>query len=892
VTGADRIPEALRRQVRLLSTILGRVIEECDGAELLADVERLRRATIALRRAPSSAHQGEVSDLVAALSPERACQVARAFTVYFQLVNVAEERHRVRELHERGREPAPMHDSIEAAVGDARSAVGAKGLADLLERLEVRPVLTSHPTEARRRSVVDALWRIGELAERLETPRLPRSSVAEIERRLAEEITVLWTTDPLRPKRPEPLDEVRATMALFDQTIFRVAPLVYRELDRALAPGEGARPPLVRPFLRWGSWAGGDRDGNPLVTAAVTRRTMEVQSEHVLLGLEAAARRISRGLTAEAGRVPPSEDLRGVLRRADREMGARANDLSRRFPDAPHRRALLLAADRLAATRTGRAHAYAGPGPFLDDLRAIQASLAEAGAPRLAYGELQHLAWQAETFGFHLAELEIRQHALAHEEVLDELAPGSARDAVELDRLSESPLRVGGELTPAATDALDTFREVSAVQWRFGVDACRRYVVSGARDAADLVTVHALARAAVPDGAIDLDVIPLFETRADLEAATRILDRALALPNVAARLQRRGRRVEVMLGYSDSAKEIGMLSAALVLYRAQAALAAWARRHRVELTLFHGRGGAVGRGGGPTNRAVLAQAPGSVDGRLKVTEQGEVAFARYGDLEIARRHLEQLTHATIVASTVDAGSDPAWERFGDTAQEMGAAGERAYRDLVTREGFASFFARATPLDLIGELDIGSRPARRADDPDLSSLRAIPWVFAWSQTRANLPGWFGLGSGLEAVAGRPGGVDRLREMVVAWPFFAGLLENAELSLAKGEPVIARRYLELGGRPELAAVIEREHERTERLVLAATGHERPLDGRPLLRNVIDLRNPYVDALSFLQLRALGELRGGASEGTGAGDRNDARELALITLKGVAAGLQNTG
>jgi phosphoenolpyruvate carboxylase len=415
--------------------------------------------------------------------------------------------------------------------------------------------------------------------------------------------------------------------------------------------------------------------------------------------------------------------------------------------------------------------------------------------------------------------------------------------------------------------------------------------VSGTRDAADLVSVHALARAAVPDGAIDLDVVPLFETRADLEAATAILDEALALPNVAARLDRRDRRVEVMLGYSDSAKEIGMLSAALVLYRAQAALAAWARRNRIELTLFHGRGGAVGRGGGPTNRAVLSQAPGSVGGRLKVTEQGEVAFARYGDLAIARRHLEQLVHATIMASTVDGSSDPAWDRFGDTAQELAAAGETAYRELVTREGFAAFFARATPLDLIGELDIGSRPARRSEAPDVASLRAIPWVFAWSQTRANLPGWFGLGSGLAAVAERSGGQQRLREMAAGWPFFAGLLENAELSLAKGEPVIARRYLELGGQPELADAIEREHDLTERMVLAATGHARPLEGRPLLRNVIDLRNPYVDALSFLQLRALGELRRGDGDATDA-DRRRARELALITLKGVAAGLQNTG
>jgi phosphoenolpyruvate carboxylase len=891
VTGEDRIPEALRRQVRLLSTALGRVIRECDGVDLLADVERLRKAAIALRRAPTPDREAGLLELVAALPLDRAERVARAFTVYFQLVNVAEERHRVRELRKLGRDPEPVHDSVEAAVSEVRTRAGDS--VALIQHLEIRPVLTSHPTEARRRSVVDALWRVSSLAERLEGS-LSRADVEDLERRLCEEITVLWTTDPLRPKRPEPLDEVRATMALFDQTIFRVAPLVYREIDRVLGPDDaGARPPVCPAFIRWGNWAGGDRDGNPHVTADITRRTMQIQSEHVLLGLEAAARRISGTLTIAASRAPASRELQEQLVRGDAELPERVADIGRRFPDAPHRRALLLSAHRLAATRSGGPGGYGASGALLGDLRRIQDSLREAGVPRLAFGELQHLVWQAETFGFHLAELEVRQHADLHESALRELAPGAVGDATACDRISTDgpppePTRKG---PPSASteEVLAVLRCVAEIQHRFGPDACRRYVVSGARGVGDLVAVHALARFAVLDGALDLDVVPLFETRRDLEAATEVLDDALALPGVAARLERRGRRVEVMLGYSDSAKEIGVLAAGLALYRAQAALAAWARRNHVVLTLFHGRGGAIGRGGGPANRAILAQAPGSVEGRLKLTEQGEVAFVRYGDLEIARRHLEQLVNATLVASVPGEGGDPGWERFGETAERMASASERVYRELVEGDGFAEFFARATPLDLIGELDIGSRPARRTAAPDVATLRAIPWVFAWTQTRCNLSGWYGLGSGLETIATEPGGLRRLHSMVRGWPFFASLMENAELSLATADRTIAHRYLALGGRPDLVEAIEEEHRRTEELVLAVTRHSRPLEGRPLLRHVIDLRNPYVDALSFLQLRALGELRYEPEDRAAA---EQARRLALITLKGVAAGLQNTG
>ena len=851
------MPAPLRRDVRLLSTLLGRVLEEAEGPDLLRDVERLRRAAISLRREPSDTRRGEAERIVVELPRLRAAQVARAFTAYFQLVNLAEEHQRVRTLRERGRSAG---ETIADAVSTIRGRDGDAALDDLLARLELSPVITAHPTEARRRSVVENLWRIGALLEELDAARGRPDEADDLERRMAEEVAALWRTDPLRRQTPEPLDEVRAAMALFDQTIFRVLPQIYRELDHALG-GDGTAEPRAPAFLRWGSWIGGDRDGNPSVTADVTRAAAAVQSEHVLLGLEAAARRIARAISASHLDTPPSSELLAALDRDSVDFPRASAELARKLPDAPHRRKLGLAAHRLAATRTGDAGRYDGAAAFVDDLRIVQDSLVAAGAARLAFGELQHLRWQAETFGFHLASLEVRQHSSVHAEALAAIGDGRIADA---------------------DAALETFRAIADVQRRLGRDACRRYVVSFTRSAEDVLAVRELARHAGldPDA---IDVVPLFESRADLDAAPKILDELLADPGFAAHVDAAGRRLEVMLGYSDSTKDVGMLAANLALHRAQADLAAWARDRGIALTLFHGRGGALGRGGGPANRAILGQAPGSVDGRFKVTEQGEVAFARYGNARIARRHLEQLTNAVLLASTPDheRRAAEAWERFGPTAERMAAASERAWRDLVERSGFAAFFRQATPIEEIGALQLGSRPARRtADDDSIEDLRAIPWVFAWSQARVNLPGWFGLGAGL-AVADP----DELRAMHDGWPFFASLIENAELSLAKADLPIAERYLALGGNEAIATAIAHEFRRTVEGVLAVTGHERPLDGRPVLRRAIDLRNPYVDALSLIQLRFLADLR---ERGRTAG----AESIVQVTVNGVAAGLQNTG
>ena len=913
---AGEMPGALRRDVRLLGGLLGRVLEEAGGPGLLEDVERLRRATIALRAADGGRRQARarVVELVAGFDRDRAELLARAFTVYFQLVNLAEEQHRVRTLRERRQQGGQVRESFEAAVAEVREAAGEDGLAVLLDRLEVAPVLTAHPTEARRRAVVDALRRIAVELARLDAPRLPGDDQATATRRLLEEITGLWRTAQLRRERPSPLDEVRSVMAVFDTTLFRLVPATYRALEQAVS-GEaaGTGPPPFPAYLHWGSWVGGDRDGNPSVTAETTRAAMAIQADHVLRGLERVTRRVGHALPVAASSTPPSEELLASLGRDTAAFPRPAAAIATRWPDEPYLQKLLLAAERLAATRAallGRAppgppdppgdhpgRGYRDAGEFLADVRLVQASLAAAGAARLAYGELQHLAWQAETFGFHLASLEVRQHAAVHAQAVAELAPDAAGDAAALDRLAvEGWARAPAEVGGPAREVLDTLRVMAELQARYGPDACRRYVVSFSRTAADLAAVRALARLAVPDGPLELDVVPLFESRADLERACDVLDEYLALPGAAAWLERQGRRLEVMLGYSDSAKDAGFLAANLALYRAQGALAAWAAARGIDLVLFHGRGGALGRGGGPAGRAVRGQAPGSVAGRFKVTEQGEVIYARYGNLAIGHRHLEQVTNAVLGASTAGAQAAvaAAEDRYLPTAAGMADAAEAAWRALVERDGFAEFFAAVTPIKELGLLRIGSRPARRDGDAagaaggDLVDLRAIPWVFAWSQNRCNLPGWYGLGTGLEVVAHQPQGLALLREMYAGWPFFRSLIENAEMSLAKADPLVAESYLELGGRPDLVAAIREEFRRTRVLVTETTGAGRLLGHRPVLRQAVDLRNPYVDALSFLQVRFLTDLRNGLSGPEAA----RAADLVLLTVNGVAAGLQNTG
>ena len=891
---ATALPPKLREEVTLLTEVLDDVLTECEGAELVAAVAALRDGGIALHADDGTDVESLVRE-AGALDPTTARLAARALTIHCQLVNLADDRQRIRTLRMRGRDGQIVDDAIVAGITEVSGLEGRDAAQALVQRMRIHPVFTAHPTEARRRAVVEGLQRIAAELERLDDIEVDDALAQDVQRRLAEEIAALWRTAPFRHARPTPIDEVRRVMAVFDQTVFDLVPDVYREVDRALEPHlPGGRAPVSPAFLRYGSWVGGDRDGNPFVTAEVTRQTGELHARQALGLLEAETRKVSRLLTASTHNGAPASDALEDSLRADREtFPDRAAALARTSPDQPHRHKLLYAADRLAATAEGGAAAYTDPAQLLADIDVVQQSLLAGGTPRLAYGRLQDLRWRVETFGFHLASLEVRQHSAVHARVLEELRPGASNDPAALDRLAREGWTVDMQAaSDEAAEVLATIRTMAELQQRYGPQACHRYIVSFTTSAADLLAVRALARAVVdpasyPD--FHLDVVPLFETRADLERAQAVLAELLDLPGERARLDANGRRIEVMIGYSDSAKDAGLLAAHVALHRLQGQLARWARERDVELTLFHGRGGSMGRGGGPLNRAIRGQGGGSVDGRLKVTEQGEVIFARYRSVNSGRRHLERTVNAVLGASTRHA-EERAWqraERFAEVADRMARASEDAYRGLLESDGFAEFFSRVTPYEEIGQLQIGSRPAHRTTARDLASLRAIPWVFAWSQSRVNLTGWFGLGTGLEAVGRDDGGLELLRTMRREWPFMLPVLEMAEMSLAKADRDIGARALDAGGQPELAGRILDEWDRTRYWLLAVTGQDELLDRQPALRAAIALRRPDVDALSLLQVAALDQLREVNDDA-----RGPLADVVQMTVAGLSAGLQNTG
>jgi phosphoenolpyruvate carboxylase len=873
------VPDPLRNDVRMLGEFLGRVIRESGGDDLFDDVERVRALTIRAHDEQDLSALTEAEELVASFSIERAQDVARAFTCYFHLANLAEEHHRVRVLRAREAElPAGelmQDDSLPAAIEALAQEVGREEALRRLQALEFRPVLTAHPTEARRRSVSRAIRRVSDLLAERDALAAGGTSRAENDRRVLEEIDTLWRTSPLRAQKPTVLDEVRTVMNVFDTTLFDTFPTVYRRLDDWLgAEGAGRTEPLVRPFVRLGSWIGGDRDGNPNVTAEVTRAAAALANEHVLTALEDAARKISAKLTLDDSGTPASAELTALWQRQRDLSEDAAAKAANEVRHQPHRRALRMVAERVAATKRRDADlSYPGPEEMLADLEVVQRSLREAGATRVAYGDLQRLIWQVQTFGFHLAELEVRQHSQVHAAALADIAEHG----------------MDGELEPRTVEVLETYRAIGSVQRRYGVAAARRYIVSFTQAPEHLAAVYQLAELVFPDPATRpvIDAIPLFETFADLEASVDILEEMLTLPAVQARLAENGRRVEVMLGYSDSSKDVGPVAATLALDVAQSRIAQWGAKHDLSLTLFHGRGGALGRGGGPANRAVLAQPPGSVDGRFKLTEQGEVIFARYGNPIIGARHIEQVAAATLLAGapSTEQRNASATERFAELATALDASSRTRFYDLVRAPGFPQWFAQVTPLEEIGLLPIGSRPARRGLSVEsLDDLRAIPWVFSWSQARTNLAGWFGLGTALESV----GDLAELQAAYAEWPLFSTMIDNVEMSLAKTDDRLAQRYLALGDRDDLAALVLEEMTLTRRWVLAITGSEQILSRRRILGRAVQLRSPYVDALSLLQIRALRALRTGESEDL----VEDNKRLLLLTVNGVAAGLQNTG
>ncbi len=908
--------DLLRADVHLLGELVGDVLREQGGPELFAAVEYVRTAAIALRsrNVTDTTQERNLLQWAQRQPTDRLLQLVRAFSVYFHLINLAEEHHRVRTLREREQMGTPQRESIATALATLRSAgVRADAVQASLQQLEVHPVFTAHPSEARRRTLLHHLARAADLLLQLNDPRAtPRMRSATLET-LRERITLIWQTAETNIERPTVLDEVQSVLTFLSGTLYDLAPRIQRTLEAATA---SAYPSLahaeIAPFLRPGSWVGGDRDGNPAVTAEVTRASARLARSAVLQRYLDEVQALGLDLSISERLVGASPELMASLDRDRKELGTQR---VKRWADEPYRRKFGLIAERLRRAEHDEPGGYTQAGALLDDLRLIQASLLEHGGERIANGPVLDLIRRVEVFGFHLAELEVRQHSARHTAAVTELlqlAEGvdySALSEAEQQSLLEqqlagSPLALPPDaLSPLTRETLNTFRAIADIQRRSGPRACQTYVISMSHAPVDALAVLFLAREA---GLFDwagtdapatshLDIVPLFEEIEELQNCGDILTRLCSIPAYRAALAARGNRQQVMIGYSDSNKDGGYLAATWHTYRAQEALARAAREQGIELLIFHGRGGAVGRGGGPMGRAILARPPEARQPRLKVTEQGEVIFARYGHPAIAERHFEQIIHHLLVSSPGAEAARPLPE-WVEAMQRLAQSSQAHYEAWIKHapESLA-FFRQATPFPELGSLHLASRPVSRTGSAEtnlaLENLRAIPWVFSWTQVRANLPGWFGLGTALQAEI-EAGGLERLQAMYRGWQFFAMALDNAQLSLGTGDMPTLRRYMTLaknGAAP--FHHIESEYERSVASILQVTEQQELLEQSSRLARSIKLRNPYVDALHLAQIALLRRYRALPDD---APPETRATLLDAIhhSINGIAAGLQTTG
>ena len=889
------LPASLKEEMDLCLQILREVLGEFDE-NLLAKFDEVREhalkasderfSGILTDTNPDQDDLQKVVDIVDKVDVHDAQLLARAFTTYFHLANLCEENYRVSVLHQR--EAAVNEDQAVDPVNEMTCAyhqlineMGPARAKELLDQLEFHPVFTAHPTEARRKAVEGKIRRISQL---LATHKLlGGSDKKENSRRLFNEIDALFRTSPIALKKPTPVEESETILDIFDNTLFYTIPQVYRRFDDwVLGDKAGLVPPVCPAFFHPGSWIGSDRDGNPNVTAKVSRQVARKFSDHVLGALEIETRRVGKNLTMEAETTPPSAELKSLWNH-QKEMSERLTDKAALISTKElHRAVMLVMADRLKATIDRDADLmYHSCEDYIADLKTVQRSLAEANAKRSAYGPLQDLIWQAETFGFHMVEMEFRQHSVVHSRALEDIR----EHGLHGER---------GELQPMTHEVLDTFRALGSIQKRNGIKAARRYIISFTKSAQNIKDVYELNRLAFshPKDVPTIDVIPLFEQLEDLQNSVDVLEEMIKIPEVQARLKATGGKMEVMLGYSDSSKDAGPTSATLALHSAQERIAKWAESHDIDLTLFHGRGGAVGRGGGPANRAVLAQPVGSVKCRFKLTEQGEVIFARYGNPALAIRHVESVAAATLLQSapSVEKRNTDMTKKYADMASKLDEAAHNRFLDLLNTDGFAPWFSTVTPLTEIGLLPIGSRPAKRGlGAKSLDDLRTIPWIFSWAQARINLAAWYGLGTACEQF----GDLDTLRQAYEEWPLFSTFIDNIEMSLAKTDERIAKMYLALGDREDLNKKVLDEMELTRKWVLKIVGDEWPLQHRHVLGQAIRIRSPYVDALSVTQVLALRSLRKKVDkEELSQSQQAGFIYLILCTVSGVAAGLQNTG
>jgi len=906
----------LKDDVRVLGALVGDVLREQGGAELFERVETARRAAIRRREGASSgdgvtAREGETElrRVVCDLEAPAAEELVRAFSTYFGVVNLAEKIHRIRRrreyLRRSAEEDGPQPGSLRDTARRLRDAgLDLDDVRRLLGGLTVEPVFTAHPTEATRRTMLEKNQRIArKLVDRLDPSLTPPEEQAALGR-IRAEVTAGWQTEEQPRERPTVMDEADRILFYVTDLLYRVIPPFYEELEEALEEvyGKQARELELAPLIRFASWVGGDMDGNPNVTGDTLEQTLE-RHRSLVLGLY---RREVAGL---AERLSQSLSRVGV----DREVLDRAEQYAALFPEdaevvpprhrnMPYRVLLQLMAARLEATEQDAASGYRGAELLLDDLRLVARSLERHQGRHAGLFAVRRAIRRVETFGFHLATLDLRQDARLHREVMGRLLADESWEerspeerATRLKKVlteDESPSAKGGE---DAERTLAVFRALGRARETYGSRAIGPFILSMAQGPDDVLTALVLARwGGLGEGgegnslAIPLDVVPLFETVGDLEAAPGVMQELLADELYRAHVERRGDRQMIMLGYSDSSKDGGLAASRWALHRAQAALVAALESTGLRLSFFHGRGGTVSRGGGKVHRAVLAAPPGSVAGTLRMTEQGEVIDDKYGLRGIAMRTLERTVGAVALATAIPRRPDEREERWREVFDDLAAASRSAYRRLVyDHPDFPVYFRHATPIDVIERMPIGSRPASRRGGGSIENLRAIPWVFSWTQSRHLLPGWYGLGTGLEQALERHG-EEVLATMAKRWLFFRNLLDDVEMVLAKSDLGIAARYAELAGETgeRLFPLIQAEHERTVRGVLRLTGAEALLDRDPTLQRSIRLRNPYVDPMSLLQVDLLSRWR--------ATEREDDELLSalLTTVHGIAQGLQNTG
>ncbi|MBK8984593.1 MAG: phosphoenolpyruvate carboxylase [Chloroflexi bacterium] len=914
----------LSQNIHLLGDILGKVIRRHAGIEVFELEERIRALTKARRADADPAIDHRLEEIVSRLNLQEAELIARSFAIYFDLINLAEEQHRVSVLRQRERaaHPQPLAESIATAVAALRQmGVDEFEMGQLLQRLHIELVFTAHPTQAKRRTVIAKLRRLSDALTELQERDLLPAERREMEAQITAEITALWLTDHSRTTKPTVTDEVRTGLYYFDITLWDVLPDVYAAMAAALA---AHYPSLAWPerFLTFGSWIGGDRDGNPNVTADVTAETLRLHRGLAVERHRATARHLDRSLSLSDQLARISPELKAALAAA-RDRSQHVAFLQTRYPHEPYRLwSAVIKADLAESSRgdmVGRLLGRANPPVRLRTIADLQqpldlmdASLRASGLADLANADLARMRYQTQVFGLHAARLDIRQYSEANTAVLDEilgklnLLTGfgqmtGAERAAALSHLLAAPvpdLSGLADLSPLAGETVALFQILQRAVSFYGPELIGPYIVSMTHGPEDILAPLLLARwhglCLGSDAASEgLAFAPLFETRADLRAAPAVMAALFSHPAYALHLARLKRQQTIMIGYSDSNKDAGYLAANWELYQAQEALAAACRAHQMVMTLFHGRGGTIARGGGPANKAILAQPPGSVNGRIRITEQGEVIDENYGHPAIARRHLEQMVHAVLLASTppYHQAQSAAKETWRAAMEELTAVAYRTYRELIYETpALLDYWQQATPINEISQMRIGSRPSRRAGKATLDGLRAIPWGFSWMQCRHGLPGWYGVGAALAAFPAIP----LLQEMYAEWPFFRHSLDNTQMSLAKADMGIARLYAGLventAVREPIFSRIESAYHETSRMILLVTDQARAAGQYPTLQRTIRRRNPYVDPLNFIQVALLRRLRFLSEQ-----DSPKAQEILhaiFLTINGIAAGLKNTG